>query len=58
VYWVIGRAVALKLIIQIEGARSAELKQYILITPQDMGGITLEGKNSKIIRLADPARDQ
>lgn len=43
---------------QIDGAKSSVGKQYILITPQNMGGVKIEDGNSKIIRLPDPLRNQ
>ena len=41
----------------IEAARQAVGKQFILITPQAMGGVEF-GNDVKIVRLADPERGQ
>jgi len=43
---------------QMEGARDMVGKQFILITPLDMGGLQVEGEHNKIIRLGDPERGQ
>lgn len=32
--------------------------QYILITPQDMGGIRVDGADNKTHRMSDPDRRQ
>nr|XP_019004110.1 uncharacterized protein I203_03268 [Kwoniella mangroviensis CBS 8507]OCF67571.1 hypothetical protein I203_03268 [Kwoniella mangroviensis CBS 8507] len=42
----------------MEGARESDGKQYILITPQDMSGIELNGPDMKLIRMPDPIRNQ
>ncbi|WWC88499.1 uncharacterized protein L201_003410 [Kwoniella dendrophila CBS 6074] len=42
----------------IDGASEAEKKQFILITPQDMAGIEISGPDKKLIRMADPNRNQ
>ncbi|EIW73465.1 hypothetical protein TREMEDRAFT_59633 [Tremella mesenterica DSM 1558] len=42
----------------IDGAKESDGKQYILITPQDMAGISLGDPTNKIIKMGDPARNQ
>nr|XP_019012868.1 uncharacterized protein I206_02364 [Kwoniella pini CBS 10737]OCF51649.1 hypothetical protein I206_02364 [Kwoniella pini CBS 10737] len=42
----------------MDGARESDGKQFILITPQDMAGIEVGGPDTKVIRMADPNRDQ
>jgi hypothetical protein len=42
----------------MEGAREMIGKQFILITPLDMGGLQVGGENNKVIRLGDPERGQ
>ncbi|KAK8858693.1 hypothetical protein IAR55_002922 [Kwoniella newhampshirensis] len=42
----------------MDGARESDGKQFILITPQDMAGIDVSGPDKKIIRMADPTRNQ
>ncbi|WVQ96237.1 hypothetical protein IAU59_003341 [Kwoniella sp. CBS 9459] len=42
----------------MDGARESDSKQYILITPQDMAGIDTSGPDKKVIRMADPTRNQ
>nr|XP_019045507.1 hypothetical protein I302_05897 [Kwoniella bestiolae CBS 10118]OCF24437.1 hypothetical protein I302_05897 [Kwoniella bestiolae CBS 10118] len=42
----------------MDGARESDGKQYILITPQDMSGIEIKGPDMKLIRMADPNRNQ
>lgn len=44
--------------LQMEGAREMIGKQFILITPLDMGGLQVGGENNKVIRLGDPERGQ
>lgn len=40
------------------GAKEVNGKQFILITPLDMGGMNVSGEHNKIIRLGDPERGQ
>ncbi|WVF68702.1 hypothetical protein IAT40_003474 [Kwoniella sp. CBS 6097] len=42
----------------MDGARESDGKQFILITPQDMAGIDTSGPDKKVIRMADPTRNQ
>jgi hypothetical protein len=42
---------------QIETAAASDKKQYILITPQDMGNVQL-GKSVRVHRMPDPERGQ
>ncbi|TYJ58578.1 hypothetical protein B9479_000788 [Cryptococcus floricola] len=42
----------------MEGAKQSDGKQYILITPLDMQGIDTAGPDKKVIRMADPVRNQ
>jgi hypothetical protein len=42
---------------QIDTADQSDRKQYILITPQDMGSVKIM-PNMKINRMADPVRGQ
>ncbi|WVQ83023.1 hypothetical protein IAT38_005161 [Cryptococcus sp. DSM 104549] len=42
----------------MEGAKASDKKQYILITPQNMAGIDTSGEDKRVIRLADPERNQ
>ncbi|WVQ73133.1 hypothetical protein IAR50_002697 [Cryptococcus sp. DSM 104548] len=42
----------------MEGAKESDGKQYILITPLDMQGIDTAGPDKKVIRMADPERNQ
>ncbi|WRT67894.1 uncharacterized protein IL334_004868 [Kwoniella shivajii] len=42
----------------MDGARESDGKQFVLITPQDMSGIEVNGPDTKVIRLADPNRNQ
>ncbi|ORY25918.1 hypothetical protein BCR39DRAFT_542516 [Naematelia encephala] len=42
--------------ILLEGARESDGKQFILITPQNMNGISISGADDRTIRLSDPNR--
>ncbi|WWC62703.1 uncharacterized protein I303_105300 [Kwoniella dejecticola CBS 10117] len=42
----------------MDGARESDNKQFILITPQDMSGIEVGGPDKRLIRMADPNRNQ
>ncbi|WWD18585.1 hypothetical protein CI109_103038 [Kwoniella shandongensis] len=42
----------------MNGAKESDGKQFILITPQDMAGIDVSGPDKKVIRMADPTRNQ
>ncbi|WVR06445.1 hypothetical protein IAU60_003476 [Kwoniella sp. DSM 27419] len=42
----------------MDGARESDGKQFILITPLDMAGMDVGGPDSKLIRMADPTRNQ
>ena len=46
------------LMVQIEAASQTVGKQYILITPQNMGNVKIDSADNKIIRMADPDRNQ
>ncbi|GLB38155.1 putative P-loop containing nucleoside triphosphate hydrolase protein [Lyophyllum shimeji] len=51
----VNRRIAMKMM--IDTANSSDKKQYILITPQDMGNVQL-GKTVKVNRMTDPERAQ
>lgn len=42
---------------QIDTANASDKKQYILITPQDMGNIQV-GNSVRVHRMSDPERGQ
>jgi hypothetical protein len=42
---------------QIDTANASDKKQYILITPQDMGNIQV-GNTVRVNRMSDPERGQ
>ncbi|KLT43062.1 P-loop containing nucleoside triphosphate hydrolase protein [Cutaneotrichosporon oleaginosum] len=42
----------------MEAARDATSKQFVLISPLDMNGVNTAGRGNKVIRLADPVRNQ
>ncbi|BEJ01991.1 hypothetical protein CcaverHIS631_0606730 [Cutaneotrichosporon cavernicola] len=42
----------------MEGSRDATSRQFVLISPLDMNGVNTVGRGNKVIRLADPIRNQ
>ncbi|GMK57361.1 hypothetical protein CspeluHIS016_0401950 [Cutaneotrichosporon spelunceum] len=42
----------------MDGSRDVTSKQFVLISPLDMNGVNTGGRGNKVIRLADPVRNQ
>ncbi|KAH0586468.1 hypothetical protein H2248_007700 [Termitomyces sp. 'cryptogamus'] len=51
----VNRRISMKMM--IDTANSSDKKQYILITPQDMGNVQI-GPTVKVNRMTDPERNQ
>ncbi|KAJ7175114.1 P-loop containing nucleoside triphosphate hydrolase protein [Mycena crocata] len=52
----INRRISMRML--IDTAKQSDKKQFVLITPQDMGNVTIDPTVVKVLRMSDPERGQ